>query len=81
MITKELELYVMSLLALGNYTLKEISRIVGLNQHTIKSIDLKRLKLMYTNVQISDKRREFFAVDSVSFCALKSAVQEQIKLR
>lgn len=32
-------------------------------------------------LQISDKRREFFAVDSVSFCALKSAVQEQIKLR
>lgn len=67
MITKELEVYVMSLLALGNYTLKEISRIVGLNQHTIKSIDLKRLKLMYTNDGVTlkkpEKQARFLAID------------------
>ena len=47
-ITKELYQYVMDLLATGVYTLKQVAEITGLGKNTVKSIDLNRLKNLYT---------------------------------
>lgn len=47
-ISKELYQYTRDLLALGTYTLKQVAEITGLGKNTVKSIDLARLKELYT---------------------------------
>ena len=47
-ITCELEQYTKDLLATGKYTLKQVGEITGLGKNTVKSIDLQRLKELYT---------------------------------
>ena len=47
-ISKELYQYTRDLLALGTYTLKQVAEITGLGKNTVKDIDLKRLKELYT---------------------------------
>lgn len=47
-ISVELYQYARDLLALGTYTLKQVAEITGLGKNTIKDIDLKRLKELYT---------------------------------
>ncbi len=47
-ITTELEQYTRDLLANGTYTLKQVDKITGLGKNTVKSIDSKRLKELYT---------------------------------
>ena len=48
LISRELHQYVMDLLAHGKYTNKSIAEMTGLNQNTVKAIDLKRLRNKYT---------------------------------
>ena len=47
-ISTELYQYTRDLLALGTYTLKQVAEITGLGKNTVKDIDLKRLKELYT---------------------------------
>ncbi|WP_078055020.1 ISL3 family transposase [Erysipelothrix larvae] len=47
-ITIELENYTRDLLSIGTYTLKQVAEITGLGKNTVKAIDLKRLKELYT---------------------------------
>lgn len=47
-ISAELYQYTRDLLALGTYTLKQEAEITGLGKNTVKAIDLKRLKELYT---------------------------------
>ena len=47
-ISVELWQYARDLLALGTYTLKQVAEITGLGKDTVKGIDLKRLKDLYT---------------------------------
>ncbi len=47
-ISVELYQYTRDLLALGTYTLKQVAEITGLGKNTVKEIDLKRLKELYT---------------------------------
>lgn len=47
-ITEELYQYTKDLLAAGTYTNKEVSELTGLGKNTVKEIDLKRLKDLYT---------------------------------
>ena len=47
-ISEELYQYARDLLALGTYTLKQVAEITGLGKNTVKAIDLKRLKELYT---------------------------------
>ena len=47
-ITVELYQYARDLLALGSYTLKQVSQITGLGKNVIKEIDKKRLQDEYT---------------------------------
>lgn len=47
-ISVELWQYARDLLALGTYTLKQVAEITGLGKNTVKDIDLKRLKDLYT---------------------------------
>ena len=47
-ISVELYQYARDLLALGTYTLKQVAEITGLGKNTVKDIDLKRLKELYT---------------------------------
>lgn len=44
----ELWQYARGLLALGTYTLKQVAEMTGLGKNTVKDIDLKRLKDLYT---------------------------------
>lgn len=48
LMTIELYQYARDLLALGTYTLKQVSEITGLGKNTVKDIDLVRLKERYT---------------------------------
>ena len=47
-ISVELYQYTRDLLALGTYTLKQVAEITGLGKNTVKALDLKRLKELYT---------------------------------
>ena len=47
-ITTELHEYACRYLAQGTYTLKQVAEITGLGKNTVKSIDLARLKKLYT---------------------------------
>ena len=47
-ITEELYQYTRDLLALGNYTLKQVAQITGLGKNVVKEIDKKRLQEKYT---------------------------------
>ena len=47
-ISEELYQYTRDLLACGTYTLKQVAEITGLGKNTVKSIDLVRLKALYT---------------------------------
>jgi transposase len=47
-VSKELYQYTRDLLAFGTYTLKQVAEITGLGKNTVKSIDLVRLKELYT---------------------------------
>ena len=48
MITEELYQYTRDLLALGDYTNKEVAAITGLGKNTVKDIDKERLQELYT---------------------------------
>jgi len=48
MITEELHQYTCDLLAAGSYTNKEVAELTGLGKNTVKAIDKKRLKDLYT---------------------------------
>ncbi len=50
-ITRSLQTYIESLLALNQYTLKQISENTGVNRDIIKDIDKKRLLDRYTTVE------------------------------
>ena len=47
-ITEELYQYTRDLLAIGSYTLKQVSEITGLGKNVVKAIDKKRLQEKYT---------------------------------
>ncbi len=48
MVTEELYQYARDLLALGDYTNKEVAAITGLGKNTVKDIDKERLQELYT---------------------------------
>ena len=47
-LTKELENYVCDLLAANRYTNKDIGQLAGIGPNTVKDIDVKRLRELYT---------------------------------
>lgn len=47
-ITKDLYNYARDLLALGNYTNRQVGQITGLDENTVKAIDKRRLQEKYT---------------------------------
>lgn len=67
LITQELETYVRDLLAFECYTLKQIGILTGLSRHTVKDIDLKRLKELYTvdgkKLIKPERQAKFLAID------------------
>lgn len=48
MITEELHQYTLDLLALSTYNIKEVAELTGLGKNTVKDIDNKRLRELYT---------------------------------
>ena len=66
-ISKELYQYARDLLALGTYTLKQVAEITGLGKNTVKSIDMERLKELYTidgtRLILPEKTARMLAID------------------
>lgn len=66
-ITVELYQYARDLLALGNYTLKQVAQITGLGKNVVKEIDKKRLQDEYTldgkTLRKPEHRAKYLGID------------------